>query len=468
MIKLKLVLLVADGSQQNIAEVGDTASPTVNPISVNVALNYAASNKHYLISAHDCKHAFLLPAVEHDKQIYVRVNKDIVDRWIRKYPYRKEFVTKSGAMYCKLDHYLYGLQEASRCFHTYLDKHLKKLDFTPTKPDPCLYTKQTSDGLMFVTTHVDDILLLAPNLKQQSIFIKEFSKQFELVSQFNKVSYLGMTIQRLKNGNISVTQEGYINDILKKHKCDNLLKYPPTPASNSLFETDTKSAICDKHDYLSLTMQLMYLARFTRPDILMPVTYLATKSSKPTQNDHSKLLRIVRYLAGTSTIGIVFTPSNMEPYFYSDASHAIHYDGRGHGGITATFGLNNSPFLNVSYKLKSQTRSSSESELVTAEEATTYIIWLRCLLQSFHITLNNPTTLFQDNKSTIIISSQGGSFKRTKHLICKDNFIKEHIENGVVQLQYMSTNNMPADMLTKPLSRTLLEFHMQTLQMQKL
>jgi hypothetical protein len=52
--------LVADGSRQDIAEVGDAASPTVNPISVNVSLNYAASNKSYLISAHDCKHAFLL------------------------------------------------------------------------------------------------------------------------------------------------------------------------------------------------------------------------------------------------------------------------------------------------------------------------------------------------------------------------------------------------------------------------
>jgi hypothetical protein len=277
-----------------------------------------------------------------------------------------------------------------------------------------------------------------------------------------------MTIQRLANGNISVTQEGYINDILKKHKCEQLLKYPPTPASNTLFVIEEHSDNCNKHDYLSLTMQLMYLARFTRPDILMPVTYLATKSSQPTQSDYSKLLRIVRYLAGTSKIGIVFTPSDMQPYFYSDASHAIHHDGRGHGGITATFGTKNSPFLNVSYKLKSQTRSSSESELVTAEEATTYIIWLRCLLQSFNVHLEKPTILFQDNKSTIIISSQGGSFKRTKHLICKDNFIKEHINNGLVQLQYMSTNNMPADMLTKPLSRTVLEFHMRTLQMKQL
>jgi hypothetical protein len=70
-------------------------------------------------------------------------------------------------MYCKLEHYLYGLQEASRCFHDYLDTHLTKIGFTHTMADRCLYIKETTDSLVIVTTHVDDILLLAPNLQQQ-------------------------------------------------------------------------------------------------------------------------------------------------------------------------------------------------------------------------------------------------------------------------------------------------------------
>jgi hypothetical protein len=146
---------------------------------------------------------------------------------------------------------------------------------------------------------------------------------------------------------------------------------------------------------------------------------------------------------------------------YADASHNIHHDGRGQAGIVITLG--SAPIFCRSFKIKCTTRSSTESELVALEDSTTYVLWLRCLLRSFNIDIDAPTIVYQDNQSTILMAIQGGNFKRTKHMICKENFIKDRLKNGEVILKYLVTNNMPADMLTKPISKAKLNQHMKTL-----
>jgi hypothetical protein len=282
------------------------------------------------------------------------------------------------------------------------------------------------------------------------------SKYCELVSQYNDISYLGMTIQQdPTTRQVRVMQKGYIHDILKKYNCDKLKSFPKTPSTDSLF-AHTESEPFNQKQYLSLTMSLMYLARFTRPDILMPITYLATRSAKPTTEDFSKLMRVVRY--GTQNIGLVFTATDMQPRIYADASHCLHTDGRGQAGVVITMG--GAPILCRSFKIKSITRSSSESELIALEEASTYVNWLHCLLKSMFISVDKATPIYQDNQSTILIAQQGGNFKRTKHLICKESYVRERIDNNDIKLKYLPTSKMPADMLTKPVSKKVLLHHL--------
>ena len=166
-------------------------------------------------------------------------------------------------------------------------------------------------------------------------------------------------------------------------------------------------------------------------------------------------MRIVRYLSGTTTTGIVFrSKAKLCPVIYIDASHNSHSTGHGHGGIVITLG--SGPIYSRSFKIKSITRSSSESELFTLEDASTYSTWLAQLLTDMHVNLSEPIKIFQDNKSTIIMAVQGGNFKRTKHLICKESYVKERLQPGDIQLKYLPTNQMPADLLTKPLNKGLL------------
>ena len=130
-------------------------------------------------------------------------------------------------------------------------------------------------------------------------------------------------------------------------------------------------------------------------------------------------------------------------------------DGRGQMGLTITLGSGH--IICRSSRIKCITRSSSESELYALEEASTYVIWMRLLMNELGYPPSGPTKVFQDNQSTIIMATSGGSFKRTKHLICKQSFVKERIANGDMHLCYLPTNRMVADMLTKPLPRALLQ-----------
>ena len=60
--------------------------------------------------------------------------------------------------------------------------------------------------------------------------------------------------------------------------------------------------------------------------------------------------------------------------------------------------------------------------------------------------------IYQDNKSTIMMAENGkGQFKRTKHIANRYFWVKQFIDSGEVELKYIPTLQMIADLLTKPL-----------------
>ena len=84
------------------------------------------------------------------------------------------------------------------------------------------------------------------------------------------------------------------------------------------------------------------------------------------------------------------------------------------------------------------------------------MVWIRALLLEL-CNDERPAEVFQDNKSTIIMAVQGGSFKRMKHLVCKEGFVRERIAAGEMKISYLPTGSMLADMLTKPLDKVPLQ-----------
>ncbi len=176
-------------------------------------------------------------------------------------------------------------------------------------------------------------------------------------------------------------------------------------------------------------------------------------------------IRVLRYLAVNRGIGPIFDDKvPLVANIFADASHCLHFTGHGQGGIIITLG--SAPIHIMSFKLKLITRSSSESELVVLEEASTFAVWLKLLLFELDvITKGDPIKIYQDNLSTIFIATEGGKFKRSKHLLTRESYVRERIECGDIVLEHKPTSDMCADFLTKPLSSSKLFSYLEFLRL---
>ena len=142
--------------------------------------------------------------------------------------------------------------------------------------------------------------------------------------------------------------------------------------------------------------------------------------------------------------------------WYVDSSFAVHPDFRSHTGGTFTYGQG-SP-ITMSRKQKLNTRSSTEAELVGADDMSTLILWTKLFMeaQGYEIKKN---ILYQDNKSTILLEENGkkSSSKRTRALNIRYFFLTDQIEKGNLSVEYCPTTEMIADYMTKPLQGKLFE-----------
>ena len=106
----------------------------------------------------------------------------------------------------------------------------------------------------------------------------------------------------------------------------------------------------------------------------------------------------------------------------------------------------------ISRKQKLNTRSSTEAELVGADDASVMILWTKLFMeaQGYGIKRN---ILFQDNKSTILLENNGkrSSSKRTCAFNIRYFFLTDQIEKGNLEVVYCPTTEMDGDFFTKPL-----------------
>jgi hypothetical protein len=73
--------------------------------------------------------------------------------------------------------------------------------------------------------------------------------------------------------------------------------------------------------------------------------------------------------------------------------------------------------------------------------------------------INGTTTIWEDNQSAIAYSQNALVSENTKHIDLKWHFLKDHVEHGNDRLRYLPTDQMVANMFTKPLHGHALARH---------
>ncbi|GJT55472.1 retrovirus-related pol polyprotein from transposon TNT 1-94 [Tanacetum coccineum] len=143
-------------------------------------------------------------------------------------------------------------------------------------------------------------------------------------------------------------------------------------------------------------------------------------------------------------------------YLTYNAYHAGYQDTRRSTSRSAQF-LGDKLVSWSSKKQKSTAISSTEAEYIALSGCFSQILWMRSQLTEYGFKFNN-IPLYYDNKSAISLCCNNVQHSRAKHIDVRYHFIKDQVENGIVELYFVRTEYQLTDIFTKPLPRERFNF----------
>ena len=210
-------------------------------------------------------------------------------------------------------------------------------------------------------------------------------------------------------------------------------------------------ALTDKGRYQRLVGRLIYLSH-TRPDISYAVSVVSQFMHAPSEEHMEAVYRILRYLKSVPRKGLLFSKngiSNIEGYTNSDWA----------GDQTtkrSTFGYFTFVEGNlVTWKSKKQkvvARSSVEAEFRGMAHGVCELLWIRNILRDLGIEYATPMNLYCDNKAAIQIAQNPVQHDCTKHVEVDRHFIKENLDEKIIQFPFIQSESQLVDILTKAVS----------------
>ena len=314
---------------------------------------------------------------------------------------------------------------------------------------------------------MDDILLAGPKKSELiPVISAELAKVYTLTTDFEPKIFVGLVITRNRTSrSLTITQPHYVESLINKFSIpSSSAKYPmsedfltnmPLPSTDSLFPPDLQTLFQEK------VGSILYLASQTRPDLLYSTTQLSRRSNKATARDMAAADRLLRYIASTPSLGITFCSYDkpFRLFAYVDASYNCYSDSKSHTGVSLHLGQFSGAFLSLSKKQTIVADSTTVSEFVATHTAVQKVLWAQHLLTELGLPSEAITTLYQDNKSTIRLIQHKGNSGRTKHIALRFHMIRDCVKNNNITIEYLCSEAMTADTLTKPLGSLLFPIH---------
>ncbi len=307
-----------------------------------------------------------------------------------------------------------------------------------------------------MAVYVDDIQIIGDRPLVDWLKAKLY-RRFKTTDLGPCTYYLGMKMERNRAmGTIKISQPGHIENVLKTHQMTEAKPQQSpieTNANHVLIAAleGYQASPSDVTVYKSGLGQLMYLMVRTRPDIAFAVCKLSTFCTNLTDTHWKALKRVFRYLAGTRDRSIVYGGADISLCGYTDADWAGDQDSaRSTAGYVFT--LNRGAINWRSNKQKSVAKSTTESEYMASSDAAQEAVWARFLLPELGEYLDGLTVIKGDNQGAIALAKNPIDYRRTRHINVSYYFVRELITNGTLKFDYIPTDQMVADGLTKLLT----------------
>ncbi|GJW26366.1 retrovirus-related pol polyprotein from transposon TNT 1-94 [Tanacetum coccineum] len=355
----------------------------------------------------------------------------------------------------KLKKALYGLKQAPRAWYDMLSSFLISQDFSKGSVDPTLFIRREGKELLLVQIYVDDIIFAASTPELCDLFAKIMCSKFKM-SMMGKISFfLGLQISQSPRG-IFINQSKYALESLKKYGFDSCDPVDTPMVEKSKLDEDKEGKAVDPSHYRGMIGTLLYLTA-SRPDLQFAICMCARYQARPTEKHLNAVKRIFRYLKGTVHRGLWYPKdSSIALTAFADADHAGCQDTR--RSTSGSMQLLGDRLVSWSSKRqKSAAISSTEAEYIALSGCCAQILWMRSQLTDYGFGFNK-IPMYCDNKSAIALCCNNVQHSRSKHIDIRFHFIKEHVENGVIELYFVNTEYQLADIFTKALGRNRIEF----------
>lgn len=434
--------LVAKGySQQPGIDFNETFSPVARMETIRTVLAIAAQMELPVYQL-DVKSAFLNGELH--EEVYVEQPQGYV-------------VKGKENMVYRLHKALYGLKQAPRAWNNKIDNYFINNGFHRSPSEPSLYVKKGgTNEFLIVCLYVDDLIYTGTKPLMLEEFKKAMMKEYEMTDLGLMKYFLGIQVQQ-KTGEISISQEKYTEDLLKKFNMSMCNPVTTPMALNEKLQKNDGAKKANETLYRSLVGSLMYLTN-TRPDIVHSVNMISRFMNDPSQNHFSAAKRILRYLQWTKNIGIKYTKEDDNSLIgYTDSDRAGSIDDR-KSTSGYVFCLGTKPISWSSKKQKTIALSSAEAEYIAATDAACEAIWLRRVLENLQQEPETSTKIFCDNMSAIAMTKNPVFHARSKHIELRHHFIRNLVNDGEIQLIFITTKEQLADPFTKAVTSEKLEY----------
>lgn len=426
--------LVAQGFRQvHNVDYFDTYAPVSSSSTIRAMLSHAAA-EDLEIRQLDVKTAFLNGNL--DEEIWIAPPEGLGNI--------------PAGQACFLNRALYGLKQSPKIWYDRLAADLEAVGFNPVAADRGLFVRHGKFETVYILIYVDDLLIIGPKNGTQET-VDFLLGTYDCHDIGDAGSYLGLQITRDRaRRSIFISQQPNARDLVARYNMTECkTRSTPLPYDAKLCKGGSEP-LEETTKFARLVGELSYLAVYTRPDLSKAVNSLARYISCPTIAHWQAALGIVRYLAGTTDLGIFYQRSDVSIlHGYCDSDFAADVDTR-RSTTAFAFILHGGAVSWGSLTQKTVAASTVEAEFMAISAAVKEALWLQKLMRSLGQEIM-PLQIYSDSQGAIALAKGEAISARSKHIAVHYFFSRDRISRGEISLDYVSTGEMAADVLTKAL-----------------
>jgi len=348
---------------------------------------------------------------------------------------------------------VYGTRQGGHVWYIDFSSTLSELGYMRMEADHTVFVHKSSGFPDIITMYVDDMGLISESLEHIN-HDKEALRRHHQMTDLGEMGWiLSIHVTRdCKKGTIALSQEKFIKETLVRYGMSEARPIS-TPALANKHLLKLSSPKVDTKSYQCALGSLIYPMLGTHPDLSYAIAALSRHTANPGPDHQRALERMFRYLQATSNHQLVLghgSSGNSTLLGYTDANWASNINDR-KSTSGYVFKLGSGAISWSSKKQATVMLSSTEAEYITRAHATKEAVWLRQLLSKLGQDMSSPTVLRIDNQSAITITWNPEFHDRTKHIDICYHFLRQVIDDGMVELTYTPTGEQVANALMKGL-----------------